>query len=209
MPYSPLQARGPDGRFIKTGAIGAATKGMTGAKTGKAKTKSGARGSGYKGLKANFTPYVRVNKRSQTVGYNAGTLIPGTHRRIVTGTYVRLESTKNKTVVDRFIDKKVAKVFPTGTRRGKVAGAVGKVKIVAPVVRVSRKNTEFRLGTSRGAGSTLIVRRGKHKTDPVKSAKGVHQYNKRMSQIAGQKAKAKAKKYRPRSQRRRAARRKK
>lgn len=213
MGFVPGQPRGPDGRFIPTGrgAVRSAKAGIAGAKPKtKPKTARGARGSGVKGLKANFTPYARVNKRSQTAGFNAGTLIPGTHRRVVVGSYARLESTRNKTAVDRAVVKGVKKAFPAGTKRGRAQAYVSKnISISAPLVRGSVKGHQVRLGTSRGAGPTVIVRRGKHKTDPLKSAVGINKYNKRMKSIAEQKANAKAKKRKSRPQRRRAARKKK
>jgi hypothetical protein len=162
-----------------------------------------ARPLGLKGLKANFTPYVRVNKRSQTAGFNTGTGIPKTHRRISAGAYVRLEGTRRNTAVDRFVDKQTAKVFPKGTKRGKVAASVkSNVVVHGPVVRGSVKGHQVRLGTSRGAGPTVIVRRGKHKTPRAKSIKGVRSYDNRMRKIAGQKA---AMSKSPRPQRRKAA----
>jgi len=217
MAYSPLQARGPDGKWIATGtnaAVRAAKAGISGTKPRKKRTKGpakrGERGVGIKGLKANFVPYARVNKRSQTVGYNAGSLIPGTHRRIVTGAYVRVESTRNKTAVDRFVAKGAKKVFPTGTKRGKVAGHLHKnVALSTPAARASVKGHSVRVGTSRGAGPTIIVRRGQHKTPIAKSQKGIAKYEKRIRTITDKRTKAKAKKRKPRPQRRRAARKKK
>src|SRR6516162_3102853 len=77
------------------------------------------RPEGLGGLRANFIPYARINKRSATVGYNAGTRIPGSSKRVVTGQYVRIESISKKTKLDRVVDKTVGHVFPKGTRRGK------------------------------------------------------------------------------------------
>ena len=60
------------------------------------------RGQGRSGLTKNFTPYVRVNKRSQTLGFNTGTVIPGTGKRLAFGNYIRLESTnKRNNTVDK------------------------------------------------------------------------------------------------------------
>lgn len=216
MAYSPLQARGPDGKWIATGtnaAVRAAKAGISGTKPRKRtkpKPQRGSRGSGFKGLKANFTPYARVNKRSQTVGVNTGTLIPLTHKRIAVGGYARLESTRNKTAADRFVEKNAKKVFPKGTKRGKVAGYLHKnVALSTPAARATVKGAQVRLGTSRGAGPTVIVRRGKHKTSIAKSQKGIDKYDKRIRTITDKRTKAKAKKRKPRPQRRRAARKKK
>jgi len=216
MAYSPLQARGRDGKWIATGtnaAVAAAKAGISGGKTKKPRTKPkaqrGARGVGVKGLKANFTPYTRVNKRSQTIGVNTGTLIPKTHKRIAVGAYARLENTRNKTAADRFVDKHVKKVLPGHTKRGKVAGYLRKnVALSTPAVRATAKGHQVRLGTSRGAGPTVIVRRGKHKTAIAKSQKGIDKYDKRIRTISAQRAGKKAKRYKARPQRRRAARKK-
>jgi len=161
------------------------------------------RPKGFKGLKANFVPYARVNKRSQTVGFNAGTGV-SRHKRIAVGAYVRLEGTRRNTAIDRFADKATAKVFPKGTKRGKaIAAAKSNVVIHGPVVRGSVRGHQVRLGTSRGAGPTVIVRRGKHKVSRAKSKKGVQAYNKSMNRIAGRRAATKVKRSRP--QRRKAA----
>jgi hypothetical protein len=211
--YNPLQARDRHGRWVaKAGnkAFGAGVK-AAGLKVSKS---SGTDNTGVtiKGVKLpiHFVPYVRVNKRSQTVGYNVGTkIIPGTGgRRLSIGRYVRLEDTKKKTAVDRFVDKGVAKVFPGTTRRGKVATYARKnFQITNPTVRGSIRNAQVRLGTSRGAGPTIIVRRGKHKVAQPKSQRGVAKYDASMSKIAGKRSATGVKKSRP--QRRRAARRKK
>lgn len=163
-----------------------------------------ARGVGVKGLKANTVPYVRANKRSQTVGVNAGTILPGTNKRIVIGGYARIESTTRETAVDRALKAKVAVIAPSGSRRGRVAGALRKnLDIKNPAVRASAGGAQVRLGTSRGAGPTVIVRRGKHRIPQTKSKTGVQKYDARMASIAGKRAKA------PRAQRRKAARRRK
>ena len=163
-----------------------------------------SRGVGVKGLKANTVPYVRANKRSQTVGVNAGTILPGTNKRIVIGGYARIESTTRETAVDRALKARVATVAPKGSRRGKVVSALRKnLDIKNPAVRASAGGAQVRLGTSRGAGPTVIVRRGKHRTVQSKSKAGVQKYDARMASIAGKRAKA------PRAQRRKASRRRK
>jgi hypothetical protein len=211
--YNPLQARDRHGRWVaKAGnaAFNVAAKSATVGAGKKApikvvNAKRGDRGAGFKGLKQNTIPYVRVNKRSQTIGVNAGTIIPGTHKRVVFGGYSRLESTRNKTAVDRFAAKGVSKVFPTGTRRGKaVAYARKNFSITNPAVRGSVGGAQVRLGTSRGAGPTVIVRRGRHKTAQSKSQVGIQKYDTAIRKISGTRA-AKVKK--PRPQRRNARRR--
>jgi hypothetical protein len=166
------------------------------------------RGTGIKGLRKNTIPYARVNKRSSTVGVNAGTIIPGTKKRIVVGGYGKIESINKHTAVDSAIAGRKAKLFPTGTRRRKAASRThGFLKhhgvLKNPATRLNVSGSQVRLGTSRVAGPTVIVRRGGHKTAQPISKKGVQKYNSRMSVIAGKKAK------KPRPQRRRAAKKRK
>lgn len=235
MAYSPFQARDANGRWVaKAGnaIVGRAakrrkTKRSLAARerrqrtisqrmpgrdvSSKAKLPIGTkaarrgRGEGLSGLKKNTVPYVRANKRSQTVGVNAGTIIPGTNRRVVIGGYARIESTTKHTGVDRALNAAAAKaVGGKGTRRARVASAVTKrVSIKNPALRKAVGGGQFRLGTSRSAGPTVIVRRGKHKTPQSKTAKGVQRYDARMHSIAGKKAATK----KPRPQRRKAGKR--
>lgn len=199
MGFNPAQRRDAHGRWIR---------GMGGVQiTTKPPTPFRRRGSGLSGLRRNTVPYVRVNKRSGTAGINTGTLIPGTSKRIAIGGYARLETTRSKTAVDRFVDKGINKVFPKGTRGSKTVSYLRKnVKITNPAVRANFPGVQARVGTSRRAGATVIIRRGKHKTSWDKSFKGVQKYDRRMATIAGERAK-KGKRSRP--QRRRAARKKK
>lgn len=155
------------------------------------------RPAGVSGLRKTTTPYVRVNKRSQTAGVNAGTIIPGTGKRVAFGGYIRVESTTRKTSTDRAISRALASVAPKGSKRGKTADYLRKnTKINTPGIRVSTGKAQVRLGTSRGAGPTVVVRRGKHKTPQTASQKGIISYEKRMRKIQEKKRK-------PRAQRRR------
>lgn len=155
------------------------------------------RGQGYTGLRKNFTPYVRVNKRSQTLGFNTGTVIPGTGKRVAFGNYIRLESTnKSKNPVDRAIGR----ISGSFAKSGKPA-AVKKyfrdnVEVRSPAVRANIPGGQLRLGTSRSGGMTLIARRGTHKALERKARGGVRRYENRMRTIAGSKVK------KPRPQRR-------
>jgi hypothetical protein len=204
MSYSPFQARGRDGKWVARGGnalASAAARRTGGRKTRSAKgskTKSvsaiapsGAvktRGSGLSGLKANTVPYVRANKRSQTVGVNAGSIIPGTKKRIVIGGYARIESTTRTTATDRKVAALGSRVAPKGSKRAAIGKAVrSRVVVTNPAVRAAIGGAQVRLGTSRGAGPTVIVRRGKHKSPQPKSAKGVAKYDNRMRTIAGKK----------------------
>lgn len=136
------------------------------------------RPTGIQGLKRNTIPYARANKRSQTLGFNAGTIIPGTKKRIVIGGYARLESTVRKTAVDRAVDKAAYKYLGKGTKRSKVGKYIRKnASITAPAVRVRIAGAETRLGTSRGAGPTVIIRRGKHPTPVNKTRTGLKRYD--------------------------------
>ena len=160
-----------------------------------------------KELQAGAVGYGRVNKRSATVGGNAGTKIPGTKKRIVVGGYTRIENTHKQSAVDRFVAKHANRAFPAHTRRGKTVRAVGRnIAVKNPAIRATGpKGTQVRLGTSRQAGPTIIIRKGKHKVSQPKSMAGVQQYDRAMVKIAGKRATAKSKKYKPRPQRRRAA----
>lgn len=218
--YNPLQARDHHGRWVaKAGnaAFNLAAKNVGSGRKSPLKVKTvKGRGaaplsfkSAAKELGHNTIPYIRVNKRSQTIGINAGTRIPGTHKRVVFGSYTRLESTRNKTAVDRFAAKSVSKVFPTGTRRGKALAKIkasNPVVITNPAIRATVKGHQVRLGTSRGAGPTIIVRRGKHKTSQAKSQVGIQKYDTQMRKVSGKRASMSVKRSRP--QRRTARRRK-
>src|ERR1044071_218260 len=63
------------------------------------------RGVGKSGLARNTVPYLRANKRSQTGGFNAGTILPGTGKRIVFGGYVRVENVNRKGAIDKALAK--------------------------------------------------------------------------------------------------------
>lgn len=203
MSYSPLQARDRHGRWVaKAGnaAFSAATRTVgAGKKAPKAKgsTKGGSnRNSG-------FIPYARFNKRSQTAGFNRGAKITK-HHRVVVGSYVRIESTRRHTATDKIAGKAAGRIFPKGTRRGRAASAFkSNFSINNPALRgTTKKGNTIHLGTSRGAGPTVVVRRGRKRTSQAKSAAGVRKYDTRMRAISG----AKAAKVKKRPARRKAAR---
>lgn len=147
------------------------------------------RGQGKHGLAKNTIPYLRVNKRSQTGGFNTGTIIPGTGKRIVLGGYIRVENTNRKGAIDRALAKAGNKTMPYGTSRGKVRKYFKEnVTITNPTIRANVGKHQARLSTSRGAGPTITLRRGKHKTPLAKSRAGVKKYDRRMKSIAGKKA---------------------
>lgn len=136
------------------------------------------RGKGFKGLKKNTVPYVRVNKRSQTIGAAAGTIIPGTHKRIVFWGGARLENTTKKGAVDKALNAAATAAAPHGTKRGQVRAYLKKnVTMTNPAIRGALGGAEVRLGTSRGAGPTIIVRRGKHKVSQQASSRAIKRYD--------------------------------
>lgn len=227
--YNPLQPRDRHGRWVAAGGNAAfhaikkevkksakkkasssvnsaVNRGFqrVGLKTVRIVNTTKTRGSGLKGLKKNAIPYIRVNKRSQTAGVNAGTVIPGTSKRIVVGGYARLESTSKHTKIDQISARAMKRVFPTGSRQARGMAFLKKnVSVTKPSVRAKLGNAQVRLGTSRGAGPTVIVRRGNHKTGAGKSTAGMKAFD---TQI--RKSTAKKKKKRP-ARRRAAARRRK
>lgn len=146
------------------------------------------RGLGAAGLQKNAVPYARINQRSGTVGVNTGTIIPFTGKRISFGGYVRVENR------GRPISGVQSKVANKLARKGTKPGAARKwfndnVIVQSPAVRANVGGAQVRLGTSRSAGSTVIVRRGSHKAIQKKSMAGVRRYDKRMRAIAGQQVK--------------------
>src|SRR5574337_497551 len=158
---------------------------------------------GFPGLKKNFKPYIRVNKRSTTIGYATGTRIAGKQARLVTGRYIRVEGTGKLTTVDKAVNRVANRAFPKGSKRSTgLAAFRNHVHISTPAVRAQfgqsatnprRKGVQFRLGTARPygksrTGPTLVITRGTHKTSWDKSFKGMQKYDNRMSQIAGKKA---------------------
>jgi len=206
MAFNPRQPRGPDGKWISTGVSKARRAARSKAnKKGHAarrrpkriKILSSAasrqeRGAGISGLKKNFIPYLRVSKKSGTVGFNTGSFLPGTNKRLVFGNYARLESVRKRGVVDSLLSKAYRKIAPEGSRRDLIGTHIRKnVKVDNPALRYatpgtgSREGIQARLGTSRKAGPTLIVRRGTHKRTKAESKAGIKKYNKDMAKIQG------------------------
>jgi hypothetical protein len=146
------------------------------------------RGVGKHGFTKNTVPYLRANKRSQTAGFNTGSILPGTGKRLVFGGYVRVENTNRKGAIDKALAKAGNKAMPYGTTRGKVRKYFKEnVTITNPTIRANVGRHQARLGSSRGAGPTIILRRGKHKTPLTQTRKGVKKYDTRMRAIAGKK----------------------
>lgn len=146
----------------------------------------GKRGEGFTGLRKNTIPYLRANKRSQTTGFNAGTVIPGTKKRIVLGGYVRVENTGRKGGIDAALSRSGNFVAPRGTRRGSVKSYLSKnVTIKNPGLRANVGGHTVSLGTSRGAGPTVIVRRGRKPTPISKSRRGIQKFDKNVNHRVG------------------------
>lgn len=147
------------------------------------------RGAGIGGVKKNSIPYARINKNSQTIGLNSGTIIPGTGKRIAFGGYLRLENTNRKNnPIDKAIRGLANSFAPKGSKAGKVREYFNKnVTVTAPLLRANVGGSQVRLGTSRRGGPTLIIRRGNHKTPQLKSQQGIKKYNKRIATISKQK----------------------
>lgn len=148
------------------------------------------RGVGVAGLQRNAVPYARINKRSGTLGANSGTVIPFTGKRVAVGGYIRIENlNKKNNPIDRAQRKVANKLGPRGTKRGAVRSWFNEnVEVHSPAVRANLGGVQARLGTSRGAGATIIVRRGKHKTVQARSRAGVRNYDKAMRSVSGRKA---------------------
>lgn len=136
------------------------------------------RGEGFSGLAKNAIPYVRVNKRSQTSGFNAGTIIPGTNKRIVIGAYTRFENTNRKNFLDTALGKIGSRVAPrNSTQRSLMNYFKKNITVTNPALRARIGGAEARISTSRGAGPTIVVRRGRHKVSTEASRKAIKRYD--------------------------------
>lgn len=196
--FNPNQPRGADGKFIATGASKLRRSARSAANKKKyRKRKRSAplsvnkaasrqyRGVGLTGLKKNLIPYARVSKKSATIGANTGTFIPGTNKRVVFGQYARIETVNKTTKVESGLKKLGARLAPEGSRRALVGKHIRKnVKLDNPAIRYStpgtssREGIQARLGTSRKAGPTLIIRRGQHKRLRPQSKAGIKAFDK-------------------------------
>jgi hypothetical protein len=202
MAFAKNQPRGPDGKWIPTGAakkVRRSAKSKANKKAYQKKRRSKAitidkassrqhRGVGLEGLKKNFIPYARVSKKSATIGANTGTFLPGTNKRVVFGQYARIETVNKTTKVDSVLKKGYKKLAPEGTRRALVGEHIKKnVKLDNPALRYetagtsSRNGIQARLGTSRKAGPTVTVRRGTHKRRKAESKAGIKRYDKQVN----------------------------
>jgi hypothetical protein len=151
--------------------------------------KAGNRGVGLAGLKQNFTPYIRVNKNSQTVGFNSGTIRKSGRSRVVYGVYRRVEAVdKKNNPVDKTFRAISNQLAPKNTRRGKARAYVKKnVVITNPALRVAVGSGEARLSTSRRAGPTIVVRKGSHNKSLSASRKSIKRYDTQMRKVKARK----------------------
>jgi len=139
-----------------------------------------SRGVGVSGAKKNLIPYVRANQRSQTAGFNVGTIIPGTGKRVVAGGYVRLENTRRGGIISDALNATV----PRNSLAGKARRYFNEnVTVTNPAVRANIPGGQARLATSRSGGATVTFRRGKHKVPQALSKKGVKEYDLRMAKL--------------------------
>ena len=147
------------------------------------------RGQGFMGLAKNTIPYVRVNKRSQTTGFNAGTIIPGTGKRVVIGGYSRLENTHRHNALDTMLGNFASKIAPKNSRTRTVMNYFKKnVSVTNPALRARVGGAEVRLGTSRGAGPTIIVRRGRHSVSQNGSMKAIKRFDTQARKLKARRA---------------------
>lgn len=162
--------------------------------------KAANRGVGLTGLKKNFIPYVRVNKNSQTIGFNAGTIRKSGRSRVVYGVYRRVEAVdKKNNPVDKTFKAISNQLAPKNTRRGRARAYVKKnVVITNPALRVAVGSGEARLSTSRRAGPTIVVRKGSHNKSINASRKSIKRYDTQMRKVKARKQS------KPRPQRRKA-----
>lgn len=198
--YDPSQPRDWRGRWVKKGSRAAVLYKPT-----------SRRGVGLRGFKRNFVPYVRLSTSGTTVGYNAGTIIPGTKntRRLVTGAYFRIEHTdlygRQKVASTALIAKpKVKRFLRLVGLEKKVNDAVKSAKANAPRkitdtvggTRVDVGGAQVRVTSSRKFNPTITIRRGPHKVGYKKANAGIRDFNNHIAVLNGKKA-VKKKKSRP------------
>jgi hypothetical protein len=85
-----------------------------------------------KQLQHKVTPYARINRHSQSVGFHGRANIPGTGRRLVAGGHIRIEKTSHSTVTDKFIPA-------TSVRHGKINSSFGQHKVSRTIPKRKRR----------------------------------------------------------------------
>lgn len=187
--------------------------------------KSAARGAGFTGLKKNTVPYARISTGGTTVGVNAGTIIPGTGRRVVGGGYFKIEHVsqykRQKVASDILLTRQLVKM---GMRKG-VGGQNGLGPVATKYMSRAEKSAmragpkaasdllaghrmdiaggkaQVRFTSTRKYNPTLTIRRGRHKVSPNLSQKGTVTFNKHIEALNRKRDRT----YKPRPQRRKAA----
>jgi hypothetical protein len=182
------------------------------------------RGVGLVGLKKNTVPYARLSTAGTTVGFNAGTILPGSRRRVVFGAYGRIEHedmyARQKIASNVLISKSLAGTIAnrlmgggaTGRRatqymtRAQRAiirqGPKGLTEVLAGKrMDVAGGRVQARFTSTRKYNPTVTVRRGRHKVSPNLSHKGSVSYARHI-EVLNQR---KDRKYKPRPARRKAA----
>ena len=190
-----------------------------------AQNKSAARGAGFTGLKKNTVPYARVSTGGTTVGINAGTIIPGSGRRVVAGGYFKLESAtqykRQKFASDLLLTRQLTKMAvrkgiggknglgPIATKymsRAERAGVRAGPKALSDTLAGHRMDiaggkAQVRFTSTRKYNPTITIRRGRHKTSSNLSQKGTVTFNKHIEALNRKRDRG----YKPRPQRRKAA----
>jgi hypothetical protein len=169
------------------------------------------RGVGIRGLKRNFVPYARLSTSGTTVGYNAGTIIPGRKkkRRIVTGAYFRVEHVdlygRQKVATSALIAKpKTKRLLKAFGLEKKVNDAIKSAKENSPRKitdtiggsRVDVGGAQVRVTSQRKFNPTITIRRGPHKVGYAKANKGIREFNNHIS-VLNAKRDSKVRKARP------------
>lgn len=168
------KVRNTHGDSVKSGAS------PTRVKFGTKKYNAGGRSE----VKANFSPYTRINQQGITVGYNTGAGIPFSKFRISNGAYSRVERRANDKPVTSFVKGKASRVIPnTKLTRGIAKAKKDYVSVSPSGRRVSVNGYQARMGTSRTGGKTLVIRKGLHPVSPSKTVRGVQSYNEAMESI--------------------------
>lgn len=183
--YDPSQPRDWRGRWV--------TKSSRGAILYK---KNPKRGVGIRGLKRNTVPYARFSTSGTTVGFNSGTILPGRNKRIVAGSYLRVEHVDlygrqhiaTNTLLAKPKARKVIKLFGL-EKRVKAATKVARAKAPKKVVdalggtKVDIGGAQARITSSRKYNPTITVRRGPHKVGFKKSNKGIREFNSQITTL--------------------------
>jgi hypothetical protein len=183
------------------------------------------RGVGISGLKRNTVPYARFSTSGTTLGFNAGTIIPGFHRRIVFGGYGRVEHedmyarqkvasnvllarSMGGTVVRRFfggqagLAPQMNKYMSRAQKAAVRQGPKGLAEVLAGKrMDINGGKLQARFTSTRKYNPTITIRRGRHKVSSNLSHKGSVSFARHI-EVLNQK---RDRSYKPRPARRKAA----